>query len=97
MPDLDQAVRFFVDVIGCEAFYKLGPFQSEGDWMETHLDVHPKAVMKRLRFLRCRHGSNFELFEYEAPGQNPTHPATVTSAGTISHSMSTTSMLRSPI
>ena len=70
VPDLDEAVRFFVEVIGCEAFYELGPFQSDGDWMETHLDVHPKAVMKRLRFLRCRQGSNFELFEYEAPGQN---------------------------
>jgi len=74
VPDLDQAVRFFVDVIGCEAFYELGPFQSDGDWMETHLDVHPKAVMKRLRFLRCRQGSNFELFEYEAPGQNRAQP-----------------------
>ena len=74
VPDLDQAVRFFVDVIGCEAFYDLGPFQSDGDWMTEHLNIHPRAVMRRLKFLRCRNGSNFELFEYESPDQNRTQP-----------------------
>lgn len=74
VPDLDEAVRFFVEVIGCEPFYELGPFQSDGDWMETHLNVHPRTVMKRLKFLRCRHGSNFEIFEYSAPGRNGAQP-----------------------
>lgn len=74
VPDLDQAVRFFVEVVGCEAFYDLGPFKADDDWMATHLNVHPRAVMRRLKFLRCRNGSNFELFEYEAPGQNRTLP-----------------------
>lgn len=74
VPDLDEAVAFFVDVIGCEAFYELGPFRSDDDWMQTHLNVHPRAVMKRLRFLRCRNGSNFELFEYDAPGRNGVQP-----------------------
>ncbi|CAA7625037.1 VOC family protein [Magnetospirillum sp. SS-4] len=74
VPDLDEAVAFFVDVIGCEPFYELGPFRSDGDWMATHLDVHPRAVMKRLKFLRCRNGSNFELFEYDSPDQNRAQP-----------------------
>ncbi|CDX56612.1 conserved hypothetical protein [Mesorhizobium plurifarium] len=74
VPDLDEAVRFFVGVIGCEPFYELGPFRSDGDWMETHLNVHPRTVMKRLKFLRCRHGSNFEIFEYSAPDQDGTQP-----------------------
>ena len=74
VPDLDQAVRFFVEVIGCEAFYDLGPFQSDGDWMTEHLNVHPRTVMKRLKFLRCRNGSNFEIFEYQSPDQNTTQP-----------------------
>lgn len=74
VPDLDQAVRFFVDVIGCEAFYDLGPFQSDTDWMAEHLNVHPRAVMRRLKFLRCRNGSNFEIFEYDSPDQNRSQP-----------------------
>ena len=69
VPDLDQAVEFFVGVIGCQEFYELGPFRSDDDWMLSHLNVHPRTVMKRLRFLRCAFGSNFELFEYEAPDQ----------------------------
>lgn len=74
VPDLDEAVAFFVDVIGCEPFYELGPFTANDDWMSTHLNVHPRAVMKRLKFLRCRNGSNFEIFEYEAPEQQRTPP-----------------------
>jgi len=74
VPNLDEAVTFFVDVIGCEPFYDLGPFQASDDWMAVHLNVHPRAVMKRLKFLRCRNGSNFELFEYDAPDKNRPRP-----------------------
>jgi len=73
VPNLDEAVDFFVNVIGCEEFYELGPFQFDDDWMQEHLNVHPRTVMKKLRFLRCGNGSNFEVFEYEAPDQVP-HP-----------------------
>lgn len=74
VPDLEQAVDFFVNVIGCEPFYELGPFSSDGDWMETMLNVHPRAVMKKLKFLRCGNGSNFEIFEYSSPDQNTRQP-----------------------
>lgn len=74
VPNLDEAVDFFVNVIGCEPFYDLGPFKSDGDWMRTHLNVHPKTVMRRLKFLRCGNGSNFEIFEYEAPDQRTEQP-----------------------
>lgn len=74
VPDLQEATDFFVNVIGCEAFYDLGPFQADGDWMETHLNVDRRAVMQKLRFFRCANGSNFEVFEYASPDQNPTPP-----------------------
>ena len=72
VPDLDQAERFFVDVIGCEKIYSLGPFIKEDDWMQVHLGVHPRTVMRELRFFRCKYGPNFEIFQYEAAdGQAP--------------------------
>ena len=74
VPNLEEAVDFFVNVIGCEPFHHLGPFQSDTDWMQTHLNVHPRAVMKKLRFLRCRNGANFEIFEYDSPDQNRRQP-----------------------
>lgn len=66
VPDLDEATRFFVDVIGCELVYSLGPFQhDDSDWMAEHLNVHPRTVMRELRFFRCGHGPNFEVFQFE--------------------------------
>ena len=70
VPDLEQATAFFVEVIGCDAVYDLGPFAADDDWMQAHLNVHPRAVMKKLRFFRCKFGPNFEVFEYQAPDQN---------------------------
>lgn len=69
VPDLEQATRFFVDVIGCRLVHALGPFSDDGNWMAEHLNVHPRAKVREIRFFRCGHGSNFELFEYDAPDQ----------------------------
>jgi catechol 2,3-dioxygenase-like lactoylglutathione lyase family enzyme len=74
VPDLDEAIDFFVNVIGCEPFYELGPFCSDDDWMVTHLNVHPRAEVTRLKFLRCKFGPNLELFEYSSPDQNKALP-----------------------
>jgi catechol 2,3-dioxygenase-like lactoylglutathione lyase family enzyme len=74
VPKLDDAVRFFVDVIGCEAFYKLGPFKADNDWMQVHLNVNPRAEIPQIRVVRCGHGINLEIFEYTAPDQNRALP-----------------------
>ncbi|QWT24542.1 VOC family protein [Subtercola sp. PAMC28395] len=67
VPDLDEADRFFVDILGAERVYSLGPFAHEqGNWMLEHMNVHPRTVMRRLTFYRVGTGVNFEVFEYEA-------------------------------
>lgn len=72
VPDLDEAEAFFVDVIGCERAYSLGPWTRDDDWMAEHLNVHPRTTIRELRFYRCKHGPNFEIFQYEpVDGQNP--------------------------
>ena len=45
VPNLDEAQRFFVEVIGCEYVYSVGPFQKDDDWMTEQLNVHPRAVI----------------------------------------------------
>ncbi|MBK8051009.1 MAG: VOC family protein [Anaerolineales bacterium] len=70
-----EAVDFFVNVIGCEAAnFTLGPFKADDDWMNVHLNVNPKAEIGKFQFLRCGHGTNLEVFEYSAPEQNRTPP-----------------------
>jgi glyoxylase I family protein len=74
VPDLDEAERFFVDVIGCERVYSVGPFIKEDNWMAEHLGVHPRTVMRELRFFRCKHGPNFEIFKYDAADEQKGQP-----------------------
>lgn len=72
VPDLNAAERFLVDVLGAEKVYSLGPFQRDDDWMNEHLGVHPRTVMRELRFYRLGHGPNLEVFQYEpADEQRP--------------------------
>ncbi|WP_309116167.1 VOC family protein [Saccharothrix sp.] len=69
VPDLEQAVRFFVDVIGAELVYELGPVEDpDGDWMTRKLGVDSKAST-RIAMLRLGPVTNLELFEYTAPDQ----------------------------
>ncbi len=74
VPDIEQAHDFFVNVIGAEFIYSLGPWIKEDAWFTEHLNIHPRSVLKELRFYRCQFGPNFEVFEYEAPDQNQEQP-----------------------
>lgn len=72
VPDLEQAERFLVEVLGAEPMYVLGPKRAGDDWMRTHLGVHPRTVIREIRFYRLGHGTNIEVFEYAAAdGQAP--------------------------
>lgn len=74
VPDLDEAEAFFVDVIGCERVYSLGPWARDDDWMAEHLNVHPRTVIRELRFFRCGFGPNFEIFQYEPADEQRPQP-----------------------
>ena len=77
VPDLEQARTFFVDVLGCEYLYSLGPFVHDepgDDWMAEHLGVDPRAVMRQLQFFRLCGQAIFEVFEYSAPDQVTRQP-----------------------
>ena len=73
VPDLDAAVTFMVDVIGCDYVFDGGASGRNPDLMRRNLGVHPDAEFKYC-FLRCKSGSNFELFEYSAPDQVTSPP-----------------------
>jgi catechol 2,3-dioxygenase-like lactoylglutathione lyase family enzyme len=81
VPDIDAATTFFVDVLGAEALFEVGPFASEDDWMEKHLGVHPRAVIRRLRMLRLAAGPSVELFEYSSPDQDDSRPRNSDASG----------------
>ncbi|MCW2763089.1 MAG: glyoxalase [Marmoricola sp.] len=74
VPDIEDATRFLVDVLGCEYLYSLAPIVDRGDWMREHLNVDPSAGITHLRFFRCGSSPVFEVFEYVAPDQSGLAP-----------------------
>jgi glyoxylase I family protein len=74
VPDLDEAERFFIDVLGAVPVYTLGSKQADDDWMQSHLGVHPRTVVREIRFYRLGNGMNFELFKYDAADGQAAEP-----------------------
>jgi glyoxylase I family protein len=74
VPDLDEAHRFFVDVIGCQHVYSLPAMRRDDDWMREHLNVDPRSVVNEIRFYRCGFGPNFEVFEYQPTSDQRPQP-----------------------
>lgn len=74
VPDLDEAVRFFVEHFGAELIFIDGPFVDEtGDSMRRRLDVDP-AARCTIAVIRIGKHHNVELFEYHAPEQTAELP-----------------------
>ena len=75
VPDLDAAVAFYVDVIGAQELFRLGPFDAaelprsaDGrDWTETHVGLADARV--RFVVLQLAPGLRLELFGYERPAE----------------------------
>jgi catechol 2,3-dioxygenase-like lactoylglutathione lyase family enzyme len=71
VPDLDEAIRFYTDVLGCEMLFRTGPFQaSEGFSMADSLGVEAEASLN-VAMLRCGPVTNVELLEWRLPGAEP--------------------------
>ena len=75
VPDLNEAVTFFTNVLGCQKATSFGPFADDkGTFMQDLLDVDPRAVINEIVLMRCGFGSNIELFDYDAPDQKTVQP-----------------------
>jgi len=74
VPDLEEAVAFFVDVLGAEVATRFGPLADpEGDAFAQKLGIHPRAEL-RSALLRFGPTLNVELHQYTAPDQRDTPP-----------------------
>jgi catechol 2,3-dioxygenase-like lactoylglutathione lyase family enzyme len=70
VPDLNQAIEWFEDVMGAAAPLSFGPISDPtGTLMRDLLDVDKNAVIKQITSLRIGHSANIELFQYDAPNQ----------------------------
>jgi catechol 2,3-dioxygenase-like lactoylglutathione lyase family enzyme len=72
VPDLEAAVRFFVDVLGGEHVFDGGAF-ADPEFMPRQLGVAAEARLQ-YAFVRLGNGPNLEIFEYQAPDQRTRPP-----------------------
>ncbi|NHA08092.1 VOC family protein [Mucilaginibacter sp. HC2] len=73
VPDLDQAVNFFTDVLGFHKVYEEGklPLNAEA---KTAFNIRQSAEITHIAMLETGKGSNIELFEYNSPERNMKRP-----------------------
>jgi catechol 2,3-dioxygenase-like lactoylglutathione lyase family enzyme len=73
VPNIDEAVAWFKDVMGATAPLSFGPISDpKGTLMHDLLDVNRHAVIDKITVLRIGHSANIELFQYRTPHQNHT-------------------------
>jgi catechol 2,3-dioxygenase-like lactoylglutathione lyase family enzyme len=82
VPDLDEAVAFFVDTLGAECWYREGPFEDRvGDSMWAEMRIHPRSV-ERLAMLRLGSTATIELLEFTREGRSDESRPDVTGQST---------------
>jgi catechol 2,3-dioxygenase-like lactoylglutathione lyase family enzyme len=79
VPDLDEAVSFFVDVLGATEQFRFAR-KDDPELMEHGVGVHPRASF-RAAMLRLTPALSVELFQWQAPAQNARMPEPSDSGG----------------
>ena len=74
VPDLDEAERFLVDVLGAVPVYVLAGKSADDDWMAVQLGVHPRTTIRQIRFYRLGMGTNLEVFQYDSAEEQRPQP-----------------------
>jgi len=73
VPDLEEALGFYRDVLGAEELYRMGPMDAADipvgadgrDWMEAHVGV--AGARLTLVMLKLTETMNFQLVQYDKP------------------------------
>ena len=66
VPDINQAIEWFEDVLGAVAPLTFGPFPA-GPFVASVVDVAETASIDQITMLRIGRSANIELFQYTAP------------------------------
>jgi catechol 2,3-dioxygenase-like lactoylglutathione lyase family enzyme len=72
VPDINQAIEWFEDILGAVAPLTFGPFA--GSFLEGAIGVPAGAQIDQITMLRIGHSANLELFKYEADPQRQDMP-----------------------
>jgi catechol 2,3-dioxygenase-like lactoylglutathione lyase family enzyme len=73
VPDIEEALGFYRDVLGAQELYRMGPLDAADipvgadgrDWMESHVGV--AGARLTLVMLKLSDNLNFQLVQYDKP------------------------------
>lgn len=91
VPDMEQAHEFFVNVIGCQHVYSLGPYPQDPELMQTRLTSTPRQHWRRYASTAASTGRILRSSTTRPRISGENSPATVTLAVITSPSTSRTS------
>ncbi|PWK33506.1 catechol 2,3-dioxygenase-like lactoylglutathione lyase family enzyme [Cupriavidus plantarum] len=73
VPDIDAAVTFFSDLFGARIVSDMHPEGIPAAW-KTQFRWHPTSDLKRFVMVQLTGGPKVELFQYEGPDIDRSHP-----------------------
>ncbi|WBV57829.1 VOC family protein [Chryseobacterium daecheongense] len=73
VPDLNESVTFFTDVLGFHKVYEEGHLPLDEDAKKA-FNIRQSAEITHIAMLQTGNGSNIELFEYTSPERNMKRP-----------------------
>jgi catechol 2,3-dioxygenase-like lactoylglutathione lyase family enzyme len=82
VPDLDAAIRFFCEVLGCRLVHSRAPTawadpaksRDAARFVTENLGAHEDTTVAGIAMLRCGHGPNIELFDYRCSNRREEPP-----------------------
>jgi hypothetical protein len=74
VPNLEEAVAFFSDILGFEAGPLNGPVAADDDRLQGWFNVHPRAAVRFIFMTHAASGLKIELMQWQAPSQNTQVP-----------------------
>jgi catechol 2,3-dioxygenase-like lactoylglutathione lyase family enzyme len=82
VPNIEQAIAFFCEVLGCALVHSRGPTPAADPALSTQADkfvadnlgVYLGTKVAGIAMLRCGHGANIELFDYKSAQRNGQSP-----------------------
>lgn len=73
VPNMQQALDFFNDVLGFTAVTTLGPIPLDDTWKKTN-NMNQATGPVTIKMINAGTGASIELFEYQQNGGNDQHP-----------------------
>lgn len=77
VPNLDEAITLFVEVLGAHLLFTHGPYRvgPDPDLQRRQFENHPRTEVERIAMLRIG-AANVELLQYSSPNQRVEVPRT---------------------